>query len=157
LLLVSRPMTVAGSEGNERGEGELRPKKDTSKEEAGLSLWWSLLNSSVDDLANTPAQNPPEKSIAERIDDEKLEELKDARNYRKSIVTFTLITVGGLVLAATGFMIAYMVSQWDEIAAGVMIAYFSSVVVESIGILYVISRYLFPHSGPTRAGASDDE
>lgn len=112
-------------------------------------------HASVGDLA-APSQNPPEKSIAARIDDEKLEELKDARTYRKRIVTFTLVTVGGLVFASTGFMVAYMISQWDEIEAAVMISFFTALVVESIGILYVISRYLFPHSGPHHDPGSSD-
>jgi hypothetical protein len=59
------------------------------------------------------------------------------------------------VLAATGFMVAYVCSQWHHIDASVMIAYFTSVVVESIGILYVIAKYLFPRSGPRREGDSD--
>ena len=56
--------------------------------------------------------------------------------------------------AATAFMIAYVASQWHHIDASVMIAYFTSVVVQSIGILYVITKYLFPQSGPQRDSAS---
>ena len=42
----------------------------------------------------------------------------------------------------------YVASQWHHIDAKVIIAYFSSIVVQSIGILYIVSRYLFPNSGP---------
>ncbi|MGO9102117.1 MAG: hypothetical protein ACLP9Y_22755 [Mycobacterium sp.] len=60
-----------------------------------------------------------------------------------------------LVFAATVSMGVYAGSQWHHIEAQVVIAYFSSIVVESIGILYIISRYLFPNSGPRGGGDSD--
>lgn len=103
---------------------------------------------SADELANTPTPNTPDKSVNDRIDEERVRELAAARKYREEIVKFTLRTVGALVLVATIFMITYVASQWHHIDASVMIGYFSSVVVQSIGILYVISRYLFPKAGP---------
>ncbi|MCX8559827.1 hypothetical protein OS122_02795 [Mycolicibacterium mucogenicum] len=114
-----------------------------------------FFRASVDDLANAPESNPPDASIAERIDAARLGELEDARKYRRRIVRFTLITVGFLVLAATGFMVTYFVSQWDQVESSVMIAFFSSIVVESIGILYIISRYLFPNSGPEKKDGAE--
>lgn len=118
------------------------------------STFSGLLSASIDDLAKTPAPNPPTQSVAERIDDERLKELTEARRYRRATVKFTLRAVGGLDIFATAFMIAYVCSQWHHIEASVIIAYFTSVVVESIGILYVISKYLFPQAGPRHVGES---
>lgn len=113
-----------------------------------------LLTASADELAKTPAPNPPDKSVDDRIDEERIKELAAARKYRQQIVKFTLRAVGALVFAATSFMIVYVVSQWNHIEASVMIGYFSSVVVQSIGILYVISKYLSPDSGPSEGTQS---
>jgi hypothetical protein len=115
-----------------------------------------LVRASLDDLARTPAPNPPPQSVADRIDDERLKELTEARRYRRATVKFTLRAVGWLDTFATAFMISYMTSQWHHIEAAVIIAYFSSVVVQSIGILYVISKYLFPQAGPRRSGGDQD-
>ncbi|OIN79788.1 hypothetical protein [Mycobacterium malmoense] len=100
----------------------------------------------IDELANAP-RNLPDTKVDSRIDDEKYKELRAANVYRKALVVSTLVTVGALVIAATAFMALYIGSQWAHIEASVMIAYFASVVAESVGILYVIARYLFPHSG----------
>jgi hypothetical protein len=116
----------------------------------------ALIRASLDDLAETPAPNPPSRSIADRIDDERLKELTEARRYRRATVKFTLRAVGGLDTFATAFMIAYVASQWHHIEPSVIIAYFSSVVVQSIGVLYVISKYLFPQAGPRRFGGDSN-
>lgn len=101
----------------------------------------------ADDLAS-PVDRRPDKSVEKRISDEKYRALRAANNYRRALVKWTLRVVGGLTGMATVFMGLYMMSQWDEIQASVMIAYFASVVTETIGVLYVIARYLFPSSGP---------
>jgi hypothetical protein len=101
-------------------------------------------------------QTPPSRSVADRIDDERLQELTEARRYRRATVKFTLRAVGWLDAFAMAFMIAYVWSQWHHIEAAVIIAYFSSVVVQSIGVLYVISKYLFPQAGAYRSGRSND-
>lgn len=119
--------------------------------------WEDFINAPEDALANQTPPTPPAKSIAERIDDERLEELKEARVYRRRIVWFTLTVVGTLVAAATTFTSLYFWSEWGELDPAVMIAYFTSVVVESIGILYVIASYLFPKDGPKRQGEAAAE
>jgi hypothetical protein len=115
----------------------------------------NYVTASTDDLARTPAPNPTDKSLKERINEERYKELRAANRYRRAIVRFTLTTVAALVLAATIFMGLYVGSQWHHIEASVMIGYFSSIVVESIGILYIIARYLFPHSGPSPRSGDD--
>lgn len=125
---------------------------DGEEESRADERLFRFYTAAASELETTPAgeADPDGRSTQERIDEERIEELRDARGYRKKIVTFTLITVGGLVFAATAFMGVYMGSQWHHVEASVVIAYFTSVVVESIGILYVISQYLFPNSGAHR-------
>ncbi|QCW22219.1 hypothetical protein PP485_gp34 [Gordonia phage ThankyouJordi] len=117
----------------------------------------AFFDATIDDLdQDDPSDATDDKSIKERMDDERLGELTDARTYRRRIVLFTLIIVGGLVTAATAFMGIYIGSEWHEIKESVIIAYFTSVVVESIGILYVITQYLFPKSGAQHERSEDD-
>jgi hypothetical protein len=135
-------------------DGEDGPTSVASGESRVRESLDDLVRASLDDLAKTPAPNPPSQSVADRIDDERLKELTEARRYRRATVKFTLKAVGWLDAFATAFMIAYVYSQWHHIEASVIIAYFTSVVVESIGVLYVISKYLFPQAGPHRIGGS---
>lgn len=125
-----------------------------SREDERIFRYFNAAASELETTASAQV-DVDDKSTQDRIDDERLGELRDAREYRKRIVTFTLIIVGGLVMAATAFMGVYMGSQWHKVEASVVIAYFTSVVVESIGILYVISQYLFPNSGTQHPNQQD--
>jgi hypothetical protein len=136
-------------------DGEDVPRGPSGRSPIRVSIG-DLVRASVDDLAKTPVPNPPSQSVADRIDDERLKELTEARRYRRATVKFTLRAVGWLDAFATTFMIAYVVSQWHHVEAAVIIAYFSSVVVQSIGVLYVISKYLFPQAGAFRSARSGD-
>ena len=100
-----------------------------------------------DELKRLPAATGNDKSITERIGNQHVKALKRAHKHRGKMVTWTLRTVGGLSIASTGFMGLYIWSQWHHVEAAVIMAYFASVVTETIGILYVIARYLFPTSG----------
>ncbi|WP_205876705.1 hypothetical protein [Mycobacterium camsae] len=62
---------------------------------------------------------------------------------------FTLRAVGWLDAFATAFMIAYVWSQWSHIESALIIAHFGSLLVQSIGVLYVIRKYLFLQAGHT--------
>lgn len=112
-----------------------------------------FLGSRERDLSNTPAvRSPasPDKSMDAAKDKAKLKEHQDAAAYRTFLIWFMLGSVGALELASTGFMVAYCFSQWHNIHPAVVIGYFSSVVAQVVGILYVISKYLFPESGPPK-------
>lgn len=106
-------------------------------------------NSPAAELAG-PAEGPPDNSISQRIDEAHLTELQNKNKHRGEMVKWSLQTVGVLTTAATLLMVAYVVAEWGHIEASVMIAYFTSVVAESIGILYVIARYLFPSESPKK-------
>lgn len=103
-----------------------------------------LAKATSDELAEGNGDDSGE-DYASRFNEQKLTELADAQNFRRRVVRFTLVVVGWLVVASTGVMITYLVSQWRSISPAVPIAFFASVVVESIGILYVIAQHLFPN------------
>lgn len=101
-------------------------------------------NAPATQLAEATAESPADKYLSERISAENLRELANKNTHRERLVKWSLRTVGGLTVSATVLMGAYVWAQWGHVEASVMIAYFTSVVTETIGILYVIARYLFP-------------
>ena len=101
-----------------------------------------------DELVNEPPVNTPgDKELTDALNQAKIDEHKKAIEYRDKLVGFTRKAVGGLITAATAFMAFYIWSQWNHIEESVIIAYFGSVVLEVVGILYVIAQYLFPKDG----------
>ncbi len=120
-----------------------RPLPDV---ELGTREGSELVDGRIADLSNPTASG---KSVEERIGDENVRAHRAAHSYRRALVKWTLRTVGYLAVASTVFMGAYIWFQRGHIEASVMISFFVSVVTETIGVLYVIARYLFPAAGPT--------
>ncbi|SKI77699.1 Uncharacterised protein [Mycobacteroides abscessus subsp. massiliense] len=79
---------------------------------------------------------------------EHLKELQAAHGYRATMINGAINAVKGLLFASTFALGLYIWSEWEDLQPSVIVAYFASVVAETIGILYVIARYLFPSSGP---------
>lgn len=130
------------------------PTESGAAESLGRKIGAEIRRITVADLARTPAakldeptEDASDRELARALDKAALAEVEAANNYRKDLVGFTKWTVAGLVVAATVFMGLYIGSQWGEVEASVMVAYFTSIVLEVVGILYVIARYLFPSSG----------
>lgn len=116
------------------------------REELGSADGAAFFDTRADVLGAQPdAPSEPPANIDGRKNHEAIQDLQTAREQRRRIVTFTLRTVSGLLIAATVCMGLYMWSQWHAIDSKVVIAYFTSVVVETIGVLYVITRNLFPN------------
>lgn len=114
--------------------------------------WKQFLSAASDELDKTEPDNedPGDVSLADQIDSEHVEELKAARGYRQQLVPFTKWCVAGVLTSAVIVMGLYIGSEWGELAPEVLLGFFAAVVVETIGILYVISTYLFPKGGATR-------
>lgn len=121
------------------------PNRDV---ELGTREGSELANAKIDDLS-TPTDGPSDKSIAEQIGDQDVRALRAAHSYRRALVKWSLRTVGYLAVASTLFMAGYIWLERGHIEASVMISFFVSVVAETVGVLYVIARYLFPPSGLT--------
>lgn len=52
-----------------------------------------------------------------------------------------------IVGAAAAITVLYIVSQWGEVDATVIISFNAAVVVNCIGLVYIIAKYLFPEGG----------
>lgn len=109
------------------------------------------LEASIDDLSTTPAvRSPasPEKSFEAAKDQQKIKEHKDAPSLSPRPCLLHHWCGQLSWFGIHGLYGRYTISQWGQIQPTVVVGYFSSVVVQVIGILWVISRYLFPESGP---------
>lgn len=115
--------------------------------ELGIAEGADLSHARVADLS-APTSGPSDESIEKQIGDQNVRALRHAHAYRRALVKWTLRTVAYLAIMSTVFMGGYLWFQRGQIEASVMIAFFVSVVAETIGVLYVIARYLFPPNGP---------
>lgn len=119
--------------------------------------WRRFLSAPAGDLDDTDPDNedPGGVSLADQLDSEHIEELKAARKYRQQLVPFTKWCVACVLASAVAVMGLYIGSEWGELAPEVVLGFFGAVVVETIGILYIISTYLFPKGGANRHNGED--
>lgn len=76
-----------------------------------------------------------------------LDDRKQTRELRETFAQTIKWTLIGILAATTILMLTYMVSaicRGREIEASVMISWFSSMVVQVIGLMYIVANYLFP-------------
>jgi hypothetical protein len=77
---------------------------------------------------------------------------QQAHRMRKRFYNFVVKAVFGTLAASALTMFLYVISQWGKIDAAVMVAFFSAVVVQVIGLAYIIARYLFAPRGQIAPG-----
>lgn len=102
----------------------------------------------VDDVGVTSEAKGHEREVLRRA---KLEndEYDSANKHRKIFLWFAVV-VTSIPIAASSFGFVWMViTRQMENSSGIAIAYFSSVVVEVIGLMLVLANYLFPKGGGT--------
>lgn len=98
----------------------------------------------LDDDARDEADDATLTRALQRTD---LKAAEQANKLRKRFFTFVMRTVATTLIATAVIMAAYVVSQWGKIEAAVMVAFFSAVVVQVIGLALIIARYLFAPRG----------
>lgn len=72
--------------------------------------------------------------------------LKKRAEQRKVMLVWTLALASAIVVVSTVALFVYMYSEWGHVAASVMVSWFGSVVVQVIGIVYLVAAYLFPRN-----------
>lgn len=73
-----------------------------------------------------------------------VDDLRDRARKRGKMMIYALWLGAAVVVASFGAMAFYIWSQWGKIDPVVMTAWFTSVVVEVLGILFIVASYLFP-------------
>ena len=120
-------------------EGERHGANDGEWASASVTIWDGL---SVDELENEPS-NSISASDGSKAVRAALKTDKQKRRLRTKLFRWALWTTS-LVLGANVVMfILYFISQWGRVEASVMIAWISGTVVEILGIVAIMARYLF--------------
>lgn len=103
---------------------------------------------SVDSLLTRPA-NLVSQETADKFIRASLKTDKQKRKLRNDLFRWAIRTTG-LVLVLNFVVIGlYLLSQWGRIEATVMVAWISGTVVEILGIVAIIARYLFEPERPS--------
>lgn len=92
-----------------------------------------------------PESNPSD-SLVEQVAEaarKKADQEHDQRDRLFKIVARSLIGALASSVLITG---CYMVAQWGRVEASVVIGFNASVVVQTIGLAYIVARHLFPES-----------
>jgi hypothetical protein len=105
-----------------------------------------FFNASIDDLDAKPLNSAsPSKldDIIRRQRKEQLRKLRQANRLRKRFYRWTTRVAAAALFLNFAVFGLYMISEWGRLADAVMIAWISATVVEVLGIVAIVARYLF--------------
>lgn len=101
-------------------------------------------------LANAEA-SALEAVPTKRATDEQVEALKkkatQTHGFRDSFFRTVKWSLISTLAAAVVIMGLYIVSEWSELESAVLISFNAAVVVNTIGLAYIVANYLFPKGG----------
>lgn len=113
-----------------------------SPEFPDLSPWEDLQADQLDSPEELPSDELVEaKSEAAR---KKADQTHRFRNRLFNTVSRSLVCT---LAAAVLIMITYMISEWGELEPSVIISFNAAVVVNTVGLAYIVANYLFPKGG----------
>jgi hypothetical protein len=117
-----------------RGDNEF---PDLSKFDAG-SL--EDLTARQENLPNDAAINDAKAAAARR-------KASQTHKFRESLFSTVRWALIATLAASVAVMGVYMGSQWGEIEPAVIISFNAAVVVNTVGLAYIVANYLFPKGG----------
>lgn len=101
--------------------------------------WSDFLVAEVKEL-----QSQPDIESKQTKNELNHERLKQAHKLRTPFFWLASGLAGASVVAGIVVVIWYLVVAGAEVSPVVLVSFFTSVVVETLGILYIIARYLYP-------------
>lgn len=115
----------------------------TDQQFPDFSIWDSIPQ---DALAETPDKSPTDETI-----DHKAKAARDkavqTHDFREKFFKTIRGALVASLLASALLMGVYAISQWGHIDAKVMMSFNAAVVVNTIGLAYIVAKYLFPEGG----------
>lgn len=84
---------------------------------------------------------------ANRLKHAQATKAEQSNALREKFFRWAMIGTGILLGVNVLLFFLYMVSMWGQISEAVMVAWISATVVEVLGIVYIIAKYLFEDSG----------
>lgn len=98
----------------------------------------------ADALTTTKPELASDQEFDRRSKRAQAERAEQDNDHRKTFVKWVIRAVTGTLAVSVALMVLYVISEWGHIAPQVMVAWFSATVVQTLGLAYVIARYLFP-------------
>lgn len=108
---------------------------------------------SATELESEAADEASDREVEVELRKTDLEAAQQAHEMRESFYRWVIRAVSLTLVASAASMVAYLWSQWGSIAPAVMVAFYSAVVVQVIGLAYIIARYLFAPRGQAANGS----
>lgn len=104
--------------------------------------WAHLPAEQLDELEQGPSDEKVD-SLAEAARKKATQTHGFRESLFKTVRRALVATLGSSVI----IMALYMVSEWGSVSPAVMISFNAAVVVNTIGLAYIIANYLFPSGG----------
>lgn len=86
-------------------------------------------------------------SIADKLGHAELDNVQQKHDFRPLFIYWSLALMSAAVLLNFATMGLYLRSQWNNLADGVMIAWFAATIVEVLGLGYIVANYLVDGKG----------
>lgn len=105
-----------------------------------------LGNQQLEQLAGKPVDtSPQDKQLATDLQQEAVKQAKQANRQREVLFRVANTLAGAAVLTSIIMVIAVLCGA--QIVPAVAIAFISGLTLETLGILAIVARYLYPSSG----------
>ena len=105
-----------------------------------------LANSDSGDLKEPGKRKASDAKIEKKVDNAARKSTQ-THTFR-NVLFVSIVSAMGLTIAGSiAVILLYMKSEWEDIDAVVMVGWFSAVVVNTLGLAYIVAKYLFPEGG----------
>lgn len=98
------------------------------------------------DELNGDEHRPSDRMIEAKADAAR-EKAQQAHDFRRRLFSTITRVVVCTLFGAACLMGAYVWSQWGELDRIVVISFNAAVVVNTVGLAYIVANYLFPKGG----------
>lgn len=111
---------------------------------------FSWVSASVDDLRAEKPTNSATDSELDEYTKAALDDGKQNRRLRRHFFYFITVAVSTVIIAGIAVVGLYFGSEWGHVDASVIVAWFSAEIVQTIGLAYIVAKYLFSKESEPR-------
>ena len=102
------------------------------------------------ELASATEESLDAEPVRPATDDEiaqKKAKAEQTHNFRKTLFETVRWSLVATLAASAVMMVLYLMSQWGKVSPAVMVSFHTAVVVNTVGLAYIVANYLFPRGG----------
>lgn len=100
------------------------------------------------DLETAAVEEKSDRAIEHALKQGQVDDADQARRQRETIIRWVLVATTGTLVAGACVILAYVISEWHDLDPIVLSAWFTASVVQTVGLVLVITRSLFPATAP---------